>query len=96
MAAAATEMHETGHSLNLGRADDGPPECRLYNNFEVYSGNDGSDGYAEDETSEQLRAGGPETWSTMSTLNPTLTTQPVYGRYYVFSLEELATVDNQG
>jgi len=93
--AAATEMHEIGHSLNLGEADDGPPQGDLFNNYEVYSGNDGQAGLTEDNTPENLRRGSSEEWSIMAQTTQTLTIRPMNGRYFVFSLEELSTVEDQ-
>jgi len=37
MATSATQIHEIGHSLNIGRADDKYRFRTLFNNFEVYS-----------------------------------------------------------
>jgi len=84
--AAATEMHEIGHTLSLSEADDGPPQGGLTNNFEIYSGS------VEDGTPEHLRAGGPTRWSLMARTTIRLNSRPMNGRYFTFSLEEIRSV----
>ncbi|WP_158853311.1 hypothetical protein [Halorhabdus sp. CUG00001] len=83
-----TIVHETGHLLGAGRADDGDRPFNIPN--EVYSGNDG------DQTKEfvELQGNTRRFWSVMSSgWDDQVTYNPMNGEYIAFSIEELLTVE---
>ncbi|WP_158853305.1 hypothetical protein [Halorhabdus sp. CUG00001] len=85
-----TIVHETGHLLGAGRADDGDRPFNIPN--EVYSGNPG------DETPEDVGYSGPNSlqWSVMSSgWNSPVNASPMNGVYVAFSIEELSTIEFQ-
>jgi len=87
MTAGATQMHEIGHSLNIGRADDEVRVGTLFNNFEIYSGS------VKDDTPERLRPQSTiQRWNIMARTSDRLSVQPMNGEYFAFSLEELSTM----
>lgn len=88
MKGAATEMHEIGHSFDLGRADDEFRYELLFRNFEIYSGQTGG---FDDDTPEEIN--NEITWSLMAKLDCDLAMKPMDGRYFVFSIEELSTIE---
>lgn len=80
---AHTTMHEIGHSFCLGRADDGVDDCDDLE--EVYSGG------PEDPTFEYI--GGSRFRTVMVRgFVPELYTGPLDGSYFIFSIEELLTI----
>jgi len=85
LVAAATEMHELGHSFHLGETDDdGPLPLQ-----EVYSGD------RDDDTPERVKINGNErvAWGLMrSGWVPRMLFQSNSASYHVFSLEELSTI----
>ena len=91
--AALTQMHEAGHAMNIGRADD---RFNLGNhntykrNGEVYSGELISDDGIKDRTPEEVR--GLDDWSIMAGGFANADTSPMEGHYFAFSIEELSTV----
>lgn len=94
IAAAKTQIHEIGHSLGAGEADDRTliedPTLKFERNGEIYSGStvDGK----EDSTVEEVN--GLEEWSIMSSgWNDDLGEPPMQGRYFVYSIEELNTIE---
>jgi hypothetical protein len=85
--AASTMMHELGHSLYFGRADDKPLTNEEFRSRrgEVYTGS------GNDPTIENLN--GKQRWPVMSRENPPkYDTKPMEGRYFAFSVEETGSM----
>lgn len=85
MVTSDVAMHEIAHSYCIGFADDevkDQGECRM--NAEVYSGS------VDDPTNESI--GGRNKRSLMSTSFEQQFGEPMNGRYFIFSIEELLTI----
>jgi hypothetical protein len=83
-----TTVHEIGHILGAGRADD-ERELVVFPN-EIYSGDN------DDSTPERVRLSGNarQEWSVMSEgWNSPVNEKPMAGRYIAFSIEELSTIE---
>lgn len=89
--AAKTQIHEVGHSLKTGEADDSDDAVAIIRSEdEIYSGE------GEDPTPENATISGQDRirWSIMTSgWNPPIVGQPMNGRYFVYSIEEVVTVD---
>ncbi len=86
--AAKAIIHETGHLLGAGRADDGQTIGGMPE--EIYSGE------ALDDSPEEIGFSDPEgeQWSVMSSgWKDPVQFQPMNGDYIAFSIEELSTVE---
>jgi hypothetical protein len=92
-------MHETGHALGVGWADDTAISIPLVGDglipkgFEVYSGDIDGDAFEPDETPERAVGRNPK-WSIMmsgtaNNLAATASPQP----RLAYSIEELSTID---
>jgi hypothetical protein len=88
---AAVEMHEIGHSFGAGRADDRfelSEPTTVLNNNEVYSGS------SDDLTPERYERNGIKIWSLMRRgWGPNSLFETETRTYYVFSVEELSTIE---
>lgn len=74
-----TAVHEIGHVLDLGEADD--------RDGEIFSGDDNP----VDRTPETLQ--GRREWSEMASgWDDDMVIPPIRGRYFAFSIEELSTI----
>jgi hypothetical protein len=85
LVAAKTEIHEIGHSLETGEADDDLTKNpgRL---GEVYSGR------PKDQTNEEVNEF--TRWSLMASgWNDQLLMKPMHGTYFAFSIEEASTIN---
>ncbi|WP_154553138.1 VWA domain-containing protein [Halorhabdus sp. CBA1104] len=83
-----TIVHETGHLLGAGRADDGDRPFNIPN--EVYSGKPGDD----TEENVELEGDARTQWSVMSGgWNEYIGNHPMNERYIAFSVEELMTIE---
>lgn len=72
----------------IRRENDEVRVSEVFNNFEVYSGS------GEDDTPEELKASSQDDrWSLVARTSDELANQPMAGRYFVFSVEELSTIE---
>jgi len=87
--ATKTIVHETGHLLGAGRADDGSVTDANVLPVEVYSGTD------EDATPEELRNGGLDAeWSVMSEgWTNGIAQSAIADDHVPYSIEELSTIE---
>ncbi|WP_158853296.1 VWA domain-containing protein [Halorhabdus sp. CUG00001] len=85
-----TIVHETGHLLGAGRADDGDRPFNIPN--EVYSGKRGDDTWENITLPNSIKP--KKTWSAMSGgWNDEFESPPMDGAYIAFSIEEVVTVE---
>jgi hypothetical protein len=89
--AALTQLHESAHAVSIGTADDRFTTGKIMQNGEVYSGEGvGKDG-VKDQTPESVD--GSVEWSVMASGFARADNDPMAGRYFAFSIEELSTVE---
>jgi hypothetical protein len=89
---AKATLHEIGHTLHIGEADDDCGNREIPNPIlnEVYSGSNDDCTYER----QSYNQGHTDRWSIMrSGYGPQLTLDPVNGSYFAYSIEELLTIE---